>query len=63
MTKNVKSLNIPKGQAESVRRKTGNTMAKRQKDRQHNGQKEKDRKETTIYKALHKQIKIRKGRK
>jgi hypothetical protein len=46
-----KSLNIPKGQSESVYveekqttqwpkdRKTDNTMAKRQKNRQHNGQK------------------------
>jgi hypothetical protein len=48
-----KSLNIPKGQSESVYveekqttqwpkdRKTDNTMATRQKNRQHNGQKKK----------------------
>jgi hypothetical protein len=32
-------LKIPKGQSESVYRRTDNTMAKRQKNRQHNGQK------------------------
>jgi hypothetical protein len=34
-----KSLKIPKEQSESVYRRTDNTMAKRQKNRQHNGQK------------------------
>ena len=34
-----KSVKIPKGYSESVNRRTGNIMAKRQKNRQHNGQK------------------------
>jgi hypothetical protein len=34
-----KSLKIPNGQSESVYWRTDNTMAKRQKNRQHNGQK------------------------
>ena len=38
-----KSLKIPKGQSESVNRRTDNTMIKRQKDRQHNGQKKKNK--------------------
>ena len=38
-----KSLNIPNEQSESISRRTDNTMAKRQKDRQHNGQKKKDK--------------------
>jgi hypothetical protein len=37
------------------RRRTDNTMAKRKKDRQHNGQK---KKQTMIYKTLHIKLKI-----
>jgi hypothetical protein len=40
-----KSLKISKGQSESVyRRRTDNTMVKRQKNRQHNSQKKRDKK-------------------
>jgi hypothetical protein len=44
-------------------RRTDNTMAKRQttqwpKDRQHNGQKKKEKNQTTIYKTLHIKLKI-----
>jgi hypothetical protein len=37
-------------------RRTDNTMAKRQKNRQYNGEKKKGR--TTIYKTLHRKLKI-----
>jgi hypothetical protein len=40
-------------------RRTDNTKAKRQKNRQHNGQKKKYKRQTTIYKTLHKKTKIR----
>jgi hypothetical protein len=47
-------------------RRTDNTMTKRQKDRQHNGQKTeeqttqwpKEKRQTTIYKTLHIKLKI-----
>ena len=51
-----KSVKIPKGYSESVNRRTGNIMAKRQKNRQHNGPNEK--RQTTIYKTLHIELKI-----
>ena len=60
-------MKIPKEQSEYVnRRKTDNAMAKRkrqttqwpnEKDRQHNGQKM-TKGQTTIYKALHRKLKI-----
>ena len=46
---NKKSLKIPKGKSEAVN----------QKDSQHNGQKTKEKRKTTIYKALHRKLKIK----
>jgi hypothetical protein len=54
-----KTLKITKGQSESLyRRRTDNTMAKRQKNRQYNGQKKRDKRTNNDPQNIHVKLKI-----